>query len=241
MKRRYAPALLAALVLTGCGGDSDNEPVIDPGDGGNYAPVLNAADFVERIDNPFLPLIPGSRWRYESSDGAERVEVIVLEEKRNILGITATVVRDTVSEDGQVIEDTFDWYAQDQAGNVWYLGEDSREYEDGEVVSTAGSWEAGVDGAKPGIIMQASPQPNVAYRQEYYPGEAEDLAEVLQLDGKAMVPFGSYENLVVIQEWNPLEPGVIENKYYARGVGVVLEEMVKGGGDRVELVSFEPP
>lgn len=235
---RLRCAGLVALLLVACGGEFNDEPAIDPGDGGNYAPGLEAADFVDRIDNPFLPLVPGSRWVYES--GAERVEVVVLEETRDILGITATIVRDTVSEEGEVVEDTFDWFAQDRDGNVWYLGEDSKEYED-EVVSTAGSWEAGVDGAQPGIIMQASPRVDVGYRQEYYVGEAEDLAQVLRLDGKASVPFGSFENLLVIQEWNPLEPRVIENKYYARGVGLVLEEKVKGGSERVELVSFERP
>jgi hypothetical protein len=150
-------------------------------------------------------------------------------------------VRDTVTEDGEVIEDTFDWFAQDRDGNVWYLGEDTKEFEDGELVSTEGSWEAGTKGAQPGIIMQASPQVGVGYRQEYFPGEAEDLAEVLRLDGKATVPFGSFEDLLVIEEWNPLEPKVIENKYYARGIGVVLEEQVKGGSERVELIAFERP
>jgi hypothetical protein len=240
MMRGFTLALLAALLLTGCG-KSNDESVIDPGDEGNYAPVLEPANFVGQVNNPFMPLVPGSRWVYESSDGAERDEVIVLEETRQILGITATIVHDTVSEDGEVIEDTFDWYAQDNDGNVWYLGEDSKEYENGEVVGTKGSWEAGVDRALPGIIMHASPKPGVGYRQEYFAGEAEDLAEVVRLDGKTTVRFGSYEDMVVIQEWNPLDPGVIENKYYARGIGVVFEEMVKGGSERVELVSYEGP
>jgi hypothetical protein len=242
MGRAWLPFLgLIALLLVACGGDSKGEPVIDPGDGGNYAPVLNAANFVNRIDNPFLPLIPGSRWVYETADGVERTEVVVLEETREILGMAATIVRDTVTEDGEVIEDTFDWFAQDRDGNVWYLGEDTKEFEDGELVSTEGSWEAGTKGAQPGIIMQASPQVGVGYRQEYFPGEAEDLAEVLRLDGKATVPFGSFEDLLVIEEWNPLEPKVIEDKYYARGIGVVLEEQVKGGSERVELIAFERP
>jgi hypothetical protein len=241
MNRYWLLAGLVALLITACGGDSNKDPVIDPGDGGNYAPVIDAANFVAQIDNPYLPLIPGTRWSYESTDGVETTEVEVLADRRQILGITATVVHDTVYEDGELIEDTFDWFAQDTEGNVWYLGEDSKEYEDGEVVSTGGSWEAGVDGAQPGIVMHASPQVGVGYRQEYYRGEAEDLAEVLRLDAEATVPFGSYQDVVVIQEWNPLDPDVVENKYYASGIGVVLEETVKGGNERVELVSFDKP
>ena len=162
------------------------------------------------------------------------------DETREILGITATLVRDTVTEDGELVEDTVDWYAQDRDGNVWYLGEDSKEFEDGEVVSTAGSWEAGVDRAFPGIVMQADPRVGQSYRQEFYAGEAEDLAEILQLDGSETVPLGSLTQLLVVREWNPLEPEVIENKYYARGTGVVLELEVAGESGRVELVSFEP-
>ena len=234
---------LAALIGAACGddsSDSERTPVIDPGDGGNYAPDLDPADFVRLIDNPFLPFIPGSRWVYESDDGSERIEVVVLDETREILGITATLVRDTVTEDGELVEDTVDWYAQDCDGNVWYLAEDSKELEDGEVVSTAGSWEAGVDGAFPGIVMQADPRVGQSYRQEFYAGEAEDLAEILQLDGSETVPLGSFTQLLVVREWNPLEPEVIENKYYARGTGVVLELEVAGESGRVELVSFEP-
>lgn len=243
MRTRSWLAVGVACLLTGvaCGGGSDAAPVIDPGDGGAYTATLDAADFVDSIDNPFFPLLPGTRWIYESADGSERIEVMVLEETRSILGITATVVHDVVSEDGEVIEDTFDWYAQDRSGNVWYLGEDSKELEDGRVVSTEGSWEAGVDGAQPGIVMHAEPRVGVGYRQEFYEGEAEDLAEVLRLDGTADTPYGDFDGLLVIEEWNPLEPDVVEHKYYASGVGVVLEVMTRGGDERVELVSFEPP
>ena len=240
MHRRSTSIVRVALVAA-CGDDAETEPVIDAGDGGSYAPSIDAANFVDRIDHPFLPLIPGSRWTYESDDGAERIEVVVLEETREILGVSATIVRDTVSEDGELIEDTFDWYAQDTRGNVWYLGEDSKEFEDGAVVSTAGSWEAGVDGARPGIIMHADPRVGVGYRQEYDPGNAEDLAEVLRRDGAETVPHGSFVDLLVIEEWNPLEPEVIEHKYYARGIGLVLELQTAGGSGRVELVRFEPP
>ena len=140
--------------------------------------------------------------------------------------------------DGELAEETFDWYAQDNDGNVWYFGEDSKEYEEGEVVSTEGSWEAGVDGAKPGIIMKANPQIGDSYRQEHYPGEAEDLGEVIRLNESASVPRGSYDGVLVIQEWSPLEPDVIEHVYYAPGIGVILEEVVEGGARRVELAKI---
>jgi hypothetical protein len=153
-------------------------------------------------------------------------------------GVTARVVRDTATEHGKVIEDTFDWYAQDRRGNVWYLGEDTREYEHGEVVSTKGSWEAGVNGARGGLVMPAHPRPGMQYRQEYLAGEAEDSARVLSVDDQAEVPFGHFKHVLLTKEWNPLEPKVLEYKLYARGVGPVLALTVSGGGDREELVSF---
>jgi hypothetical protein len=227
-----------ALLGSGCGAsepDPDQtavaaEPVIDPGDGGQYAPVIVAANFVDMVDNPYFPLLAGSRWVYEgTSDGeAEQVEVVVTGERRVILGISATVVRDTVSIGGEVVEDTYDWYAQDREGNVWYLGEASQDIENGQVVSTAGSWEAGVDGAYPGIVMKAAPEVGDVYRQEFYPGEAEDLAEVLEVE----------QDRLVTREWNPLDPEPIEEKTYERGVGLVGEEKVRGGEGSMKLTSF---
>ncbi len=240
MLRVAAWSVAVVLMVAACG--DGGEAVIDPGDGGAYSVVLNAADFVATIDNPWLPLTPGSRWVFEAreDDELERIEVVVTDQTRQIWGITATVVRDTVTVDGELIEDTYDWFAQDAAGNVWYLGEDSREFEDGEVVSTAGSWEAGVDGALPGIIMRADPQVGDAYRQEFYAGEAEDMAEVVRRGASETVPFGSFDDLLVIEEWNPLEPDVVEEKYYAAGVGLVLEAKVRGGTGRAELIEYQP-
>lgn len=216
-----------------------SEPVIDPGDGVDYQVTLDPADFVADVDNPYWPLATGSRWVYEG-DG-ERIEVVVTDERKEILGIDATVVRDTVTDEaGQLVEDTFDWYAQDTDGNVWYLGEDSTEYEDGEPAGTAGSWEAGVDGALPGIVMAADPAVGDAYRQEFYPGEAEDLAEVRRFEPRLDTPTGSYDDVLVTGEWTPLEPDVVEEKYYAPGIGVIREERVVGGSGQVDLVAFEP-
>jgi hypothetical protein len=204
--------------------------------------AVEPADFVSGIDNPWLPLTPGSTWVYESigAEEVERIEDVVLQETRDVMGVVSTVVRDTVTVEGELVEDTYDWYAQDAEGNVWYMGEETAEYEDGEVISTAGAWEAGVDGALPGIVMQAEPEVGDAYRQEFYPGEAEDMAEVVRVGVAEELAEESFEDLVVIEEWTPLEPDVIEEKSYAAGVGVVLEEVIEGGSGRIELVSFTP-
>jgi hypothetical protein len=217
------------------------EPVIDPGDGGDYAPELDPADFVDGVDNPYLPFVPGTTWHYEGVDDGETEidDVTVLAERKEVLGISAVVVQDTVKDaDGNVLEDTRDWYAQDRDGNVWYLGEETAEYEDGEVVSTEGSWEAGVDGAYPGIVMPADPTAGHAYRQEYYAGEAEDLGEILEVGaGPRTVPAGTYENLLVTRDWNPLDPDIVEEKTYAPGIGLIYEVKAQGGDAEVELVT----
>lgn len=226
----------------GSGGDGsggDAAPLIDVG-GGDYDPVLDAADFLAEVDNPYFPLPPGSTRTYEGTDedgAVEQVEVEVLDEARDVLGIAATVVRDTVTVDGELVEDTYDWFAQDVDGNVWYLGEDVRDYEDGEVVSTAGSFEAGVDDARPGIVMPADPQVGDAYRQEYDPGNAEDVAEVVAVGESVTVSAGTVDDVLVTEDWNPLEPEVLERKSYAPGIGVVYEEKVEGGSGEVELIA----
>jgi len=165
--------------------------------------------------------------------------VEVTNRRKKIAGVGALVLRDTVTQKdgGGFIEVTDDWYAQDDKGNVWYLGEDTKEYENGKVSSTKGSWEHGVDGAYAGIIMPARPRPGATYRQEYYKGEAEDRGKVLGVDAKVTVPFGTFANCVKTQETTPLEPGVVEDKYYARNVGHVLRTNKDGGG-REELISY---
>jgi hypothetical protein len=237
-----------ATGLTSCGDDDSTSstegatPVVDPGDGGVYAPVIDPASFVERIDNPYLPFLPGARWVFvgESDGETERVEVTVLEERKVVMGISAVVVRDRVEVDGVIAEDTFDWFAQDGDGNVWYLGEAVQDYENGEPSGTGGSWEAGVDGALPGIVMPARPSAGAAFRQEYYEGEAEDMFEILSITGSRTVPAGTFEAVVETEDWNPLEPDTIEHKFYAPGVGLIFEEKVAGGDGFVELVEFTP-
>ena len=231
--------LVAAVTLAGCGSeDSTSLPQ------GAEQVELDPADFTTEIDNPYWPMRPGSRWVYRETDGEggeQRVEVTVTAETRLIEGIEARVVHDVVSKDGTVIEDTFDWYAQDGDGNIWYLGEDTREFEEGKPPDTAGSWEAGVDGAEPGILLPAEPSVGLTYRQEYYKGKAEDAAEVLSLDERVEVPFGAFDGVLQTKDYTPLDPDVLEHKFYARRVGPVLAVAVSGGGGREELVDHSAP
>jgi hypothetical protein len=221
------------LLLAGCGGsDSSSLPQ------GSEPAKLDAQDFVAEIDHPYWPMTPGSSWVYRE-DGA-RITTTVTDRTKEILGIRATVVHDVVSEDGEVVEDTYDWYGQDMDGNLWYLGEDTKELEGGKVKSTKGSWEAGVNGAEAGVILPADPKVGMRYRQEYYKGEAEDAGEILSLDEQVEVPFGRYDNVLKTKDYTPLEPDVVENKYYAKGVGQVLAVTVSGGSDREELIRFNP-
>ena len=205
---------------------------------------LDPADFGTSITNPWWPMRPGSRWVYRETDseGArQRVVVTVTTRTRLIAnGVRARVVHDVVTEDGAPVEVTDDWYAQDRCGNVWYLGEATREYENGKVVSTEGSFEAGVDGAQAGVIMPAKPREGMRYRQEHYAGHAEDRAEVVSLREQVEVPFGYFRRgrVLLTKEENPLEPRVLEYKFYARGVGPVLAVSVSGGSDREELLGY---
>jgi hypothetical protein len=233
-------AVLVLLALAGaCAGDDGSEPLPL----GAEPAHLDPDDFVAEIDNPYWPMRPGTSWVYTETDAegnAQRVEVMVTDLTKTILGIRATVVHDVVTEKGEVVEDTFDWYAQDDDGNVWYLGEATAEFEEGEVVSRAGSWQAGIDGAEAGVIVPARPEVGMRYRQEYSAGEAEDRGEVLSLDERATVPFGSFEGLLQTKDTTPLEPDVLEHKFYARGVGPVLV-LDQAGGGREVLVAFEAP
>jgi hypothetical protein len=202
---------------------------------------LDPAEFTTRIDHPYWPMWPGSRWVYRQTDadGSRRIEVTVTHRTRTVMGVQARVVHDVATEDGEVTEDTYDWYAQDADGNVWYLGEDTRQVEDGKVTSTEGSWQAGVDGAQPGILLPARPRPGMAYRQEYGAG-ARDTAAVLSLHQRAKVPSGLFEHVLVTKEFTPLEPKLLKHAFFALGVGPVLSLTLAGGSDREELLSFEP-
>lgn len=210
--------------------------------GPTYSPTIDPADFSTTIDNPYLPLTPGTRMIFEgrSAEGFERITTEVTRDTKMVMGVQTVVVHDTVTLDGKPLEDTFDWYAQHRDGSVWYFGEDTRMFE-GNTVDTAGSFEGGVDGALPGIIMQGRPVVGDQYRQEYAVGIAEDTAEVLSLSGTESVPLGGpQQDLLVTKDVNPLDPeAAVENKYYARGVGNLLVLHVTGPAERVELVKVE--
>jgi len=227
---RFLPAVLAALAA--CGGGSTSPP---------YDPVIPST-WAAAVTNPFFPLAPGTTWQYrsETGDGVETTTTEVLDQTRVVHGVTATAVHDRVFLDGELIEDTEDWYAEDGDGNVWYLGEDSKEIENGQVVSTEGSWEWGVDGALPGVIMWADPSAHVdeAYRQEFLKGVAEDWGKVVALNQGVTVPSGSFTGCIETEDWSGLESGR-EHKSYCPDIGTVLE--VGQSGERTELVDLSQP
>jgi hypothetical protein len=187
------------------------------------------------VDNPYFPLPVGRQWVYREGD--QRVAVTVTDRTKLIAnGVVARVVTDRVTRRGTPVEITEDYYAQDARGTVWYLGEDTTEYEHGEPVSKEGSFEAGVDGARAGIIMPAHPRVGMRYRQEHYGGHAEDRAKIVSLRERVKVPLRRYRRTLMTLETNPLEPDVLEAKFYARGVGVVLAVGISGDTDREELI-----
>lgn len=194
------------------------------------------------VTNTFFPLVPGTVWEYtgQTDEGVERIVVEVLSQRRTVNGVSATVVRDRVYINNALVEDTDDWFAQDATGNVWYLGEDSKEIRNGQVVSTSGSWEWGKDGAMPGIIMWADPSAHIqeSYRQEYYRGEAEDWGKVIAVGRTVTVPHGTLTGCVQTEDWNGLDPEERENKFYCPNVGVALET---ADDERVELIRVTRP
>ena len=211
--------------------------------GSPYRPAIDPANFGGPVDNPYFALIPGTKFVYKGTkDGESQVdEVIVTDRTKVIMGVTCVAVSDVAKHGRTLLESTEDWYAQDKDGNVWYFGEDTKEYEKGKVSSTEGSWQSGVDGAQPGIVMPAHPKVTDSYRQEFYPGQAEDMFWVLSLSQKVSVPYGSYSDALLTMEWTPLEPEVIDQKYYVAGVGLVLETSAAGPHETARLVSLTRP
>jgi hypothetical protein len=205
-----------------------------------YHPAINAANFVATIDNPFFPLVPGTTFVYEGQtpDGLEHDEFAVTHTTRTILGVACTEVHDTVTTDGVLTEDTLDWFAQDSAGNVWYFGENTHELTDGLISTIDGTFMGGVDGAQPGIVMEAHPALGDFYRQEFDLDNAEDFAEVVGLTASVTVPYGSFTNCLDTRETTPLEPDLHEHKFYAAGVGNVLETD-EDTGARTELIQIK--
>lgn len=231
--RSLALAATLLMAVPGCNGDST---------GPSYNPVIPAV-WASAVTNAFFPLVPGTIFQYsgQTGQGLETNTVEVLADPELVNGVSATAVLDQVYLDGSLIEETYDWYAQDSDGNVWYLGEDSKELDHGQVVSTEGSWEWGVDGALPGIIMWADPAAHVgeSYRQEFYRGVAEDFGKVIALDQSATVPAGSFSGCIRTEDWAGLHPGGREHKTYCPQVGQVLESGADGSEPMV-LISRTP-
>jgi hypothetical protein len=261
--RRLIIAFVAAVALAGCGSNGSTSaptgaagpistssvtPKPSPPDWtvplmqNRYAPKVDPAQFTDKITNKYFPLVPGTVMVYEGKrDGVPlRIELTVTNETKDIFGVRTIVVRDIVS--GALDERTSDWYAQDTAGNVWYFGEDTKEYTNGVVSSTAGTWEAGVDGALPGVIMQAEPVQGQAYRQEYRPTVAEDVAMIKRVGASAEVPAGKYSDVLVTNDRDLLDLNKDEDKYFAPGIGLVkLGGLVNGHREDVWLVSILAP
>jgi hypothetical protein len=233
--------VMALVLMSGCGSSSSAGGGAKPTSGKSYAPSIDPAGFTTEVDNKYFPLEPGTTFVYkgETEDASEGDTVRVTSATKKIMGVECVVVEDRVTEDGELTEKTYDWYAQDEQGNVWYFGEDSREYENGKVKTTEGSWEAGKDGAEPGIIMPADPKIGETYRQEYYKGEAEDMARALKMNGSVEVSYGSFKNVLVTDEWTPLEKNVAEHKFYAPGVGNVKEIATKGPQETLTLIDVK--
>jgi hypothetical protein len=251
----------AALSLAGCGSEQSDQ-ALEPAERGDetsveprseeptdnegtepdcpidesYNPPFDPGRFVARVDNSLFPLVPETKYTYREGE-TQTNEISVLSETKTIAGVVATVVHDVASEDGEVIEDTFDYYAQDASGAVWYLGEDTKALSDGVVSSTEGSWLTGVDGAKSGYIIPPTLSVGLNFRQEYLACAAEDQAVVLELDTAVAVPAGSFTGCMKTRNTTRLEPTVVEEKYYCPGTGLVLAVDL-GTGERFELLSI---
>jgi hypothetical protein len=239
--RPIACAITAAALVAAAGATaaSPSAPDLAPVHG-TYAPVVDPANFVAKVDNRYFPLRPGTGFHYKGvqEDGKtpQRDDMVVTHRKKTILGVKCIVVRDSVSSRGRLIERTFDWYAQDKGGNVWYMGEDAREVKGGRLVKADDSWEAGRGGAKPGIIMPGKPRVGDEYRQEYFPGHALDQARVLGSGGRVRVPAGSFKKTLLTVETSPIDPAR-ERKYYVAGLGDVKEQTVSGNHEQIRLIS----
>lgn len=248
-RRLIGLAVLVAASVAACG--NETAPTPGPSQGASpgastsaAAVVINQANFVAGVDNPWFPLKAGARYTYRGTkDGKAAVDVMqVTANTKTVDGVASVVVRDTLRLGGVVAERTEDWYAQDRDGNVWYFGEATAELDaSGKVLSTEGSWQAGVDGALPGIYMPAEPRVGQSLAQEHYAGHAEDWFVVLFTDAKVKVPAGTFKNALVTGEWTPLEPGVFGEKWYVKGTGQVKEADITGGDEQLSLVKITGP
>ena len=211
------------------------------GPGRSYHPRIDPADFSPDVTNPWFPLTPGRTLVYTGTkDGQKALNLVATTSRtKKIDGVTTRVVEDRLYLSNVLEERTSDYYAQDRCGNVWYFGEDTAELDrHGNIVSTEGSFHAGVDGAQPGVFMQAHPQVDRKFRQEWYQGHAEDVFKVIDRSAPVTVPYGSFGHALRTAETNALEPAVLDNKYYVRGIGEVAELSVKGPRETQRLVEI---
>ncbi|MCI0750315.1 MAG: hypothetical protein L0Y35_00600 [Flammeovirgaceae bacterium] len=237
-KLRFLFQLTLVLLASSCKLNNDPGPKIFDLD---YMAHIYPENFVSDVTNPYFPLSVGSTFSFtgETSEGTETTEIEVLADTRIVMGIACTVIRDRVYLNGELIEDTRDWYAQDKDGNVWYFGEEVDNYIDGVLDNHYGSWEAGVDGAEPGIIMLGNPVIGLKYRQEHFVGEAEDHGEVVSKDESVSVIAGSFTGCIKIEDTNPLDPNFLEYKYFAPGVGHIKTEKIDLPVETEELESYD--
>jgi hypothetical protein len=249
---KVAPVLGLAALLAACGSSSSSKPAAagtttqiqlqrTGPTGPPYHPKIVPASFTTNFTNHYWPLKPGAMWTYNGlKDGQpEHVVIVVTKTPRTVFGVRCVTVVDTVTINGSLEEKTTDWYAQDRTGAVWYFGEDSKDYKNGAVSSTQGTWEAGVDGALPGVIIQGAPKPGPTYRQEYRPGVAEDMARVLTTNAVQTVPAGTFHGVVETYDTDPLNPDKKETKFFAPGVGPV--HTIRVGGthhEEIKLISY---
>ena len=232
-----AACVIAALAVAGCGSDSKDSP-----SKGIQTSKIDPSNFAARVDNAYFPLDPGTTLRYRGSEhGKVSIDEYTVTHKiKTILGVPNVVVHDKLFLDGRLAEDTDDWYTQDREGNVWYFGEDTKEVDrQGHTITKEGSWQAGVNGARPGIFMPARPQVGQSFKQESYKGHAEDYFRVTSLNASVRVPYGNFRGVLRTEEWSPLEPGVLDSKYYVRGIGQVKQVSVKGPREHSVLVQLK--
>ena len=236
------PALVAAAALAaalgGCGSSAGSASTsLAPWS----PPAIDPANFVSRVDNPYLPLVPGTTLLYRGvmKDGtAPQVDSFAVTRRRKVvMGVTCTVVRDTVTSRGRPVERTFDWFAQDRRGNVWYMGEETQELRHGRFGKMVDSGPAGKNGAQPGLMMEAHPVKGDSYWQFHWPGHAMDTAMVLGSGGRLKLPYRSFGSTLLTQEQSPLEPGVRDRKWSVRGIGYVQERAASGSHEQIKLIS----
>lgn len=241
MNKIYLAILVVAVVIVGFFVVNKKKPEVkNEQNTSEYNSQIDPKNFTSIVNNPYFTLVPGTKFTYQGkvSNGTERGEFYVTSDKKIVMGVETVVVWDRIWLNGDLIEDTHDWFAQDKEGNVWYFGEDTTELEKGKILNHNGAWEAGVNGAKPGIIMKANPRVGDSYREEFFTGVAEDQADVVSVTESVTVPFGSFMNCLKTKNYTALEPNAVEHKYYCKETGNATLE-TNEDNERVELISVE--